>query len=76
MEKVRGTQTQMPLALEFGKDTVYKRKNIIAINEENFKGWEYEEKQYTYPEYVALQQAEADNIKLALAEVAEMAIGG
>ena len=75
---VRGTQEQQPLALEFGKDTVYVRNNIRRIEkaaEDDFEGWEYEEKAYTYPEYVKKQQEDGDNVKLALAELAEI-IGG
>ena len=75
---VRGTQEQQPLALEFGKDTVYVRNNIRRIEktaEDDFEGWEYEEKAYTYPAYVKKQQEDGDNVKLALAELAEI-IGG
>ncbi len=75
---VRGTQERQPLALEFGKDTVYVRNNIRRIEktaEDDFEGWEYEEKAYTYPEYVKKQQEDGDNVKLALAELAEI-IGG
>ena len=75
---VRGTQEQQPLALEFGKDTVYVRNNIRRIEktaEDDFEGWEYEEKAYTYPEYVKKQQEDGDNVKLALAGLAEI-IGG
>ena len=52
--KVRGTQTVKPLELEIGKDTVYIRKNILAINEEEFVGWEYDEVQYGKDEYIKL----------------------
>lgn len=75
---VRGTQKQQPLALEFGKDTVYVRKNIKRIEKseaDDFEGWEYEETAYTYPEYVKVQQEDGDNVKLALVELAEI-IGG
>ena len=50
---VRGTQERQPLALEFGKDTVYVRKNFRRIEktaEDDFEGWEYEENTFTYPE--------------------------
>ena len=75
---VRGTQEQKPLALEFGKDTVYVRNNIRRIEktaEDDFEGWEYEETTYTYSEYVKKQQEDGDNVKLALAELAEI-VGG
>lgn len=54
------------------------RNNIRRIEktaEDDFEGWEYEEKAYTYPEYVKKQQEDGDNVKLALAELAEI-IGG
>lgn len=79
---VRGTQAEKPLALEFQKDTVYERKNIkkVELDEDALEGtphshgtvWEYEETQYTYPEYVRKQQADADSVKLAIAELAEL----
>ena len=69
---VRGTQERQPLALEFGKDTVYV---IEKTAEDDFEGWEYEENTFTYPEYVKKQQEDGDNVKLALAELAEI-VGG
>ena len=75
---VRGTQERQPLALEFGKDTVYVRKNFRRIEktaEDDFEGGEYEENTFTYPEYVKKQQEDGDNVKLALAELAEI-VGG
>ena len=56
MAKVRGSQDQKPLELEFGKTTVYERKNIRRIDEPDteeqfgFHGWEYDETQYTIEE--------------------------
>lgn len=78
-QKVRETQAAQPTALEFGKDTVYKRSNIVAVDDDDFKGWEYNEEQFTYPEYVkVLQQEKAQDIeiKIALAELAEAVLGG
>jgi hypothetical protein len=83
---VRGTQAEKPLALEFQKDTVYERKNIKKVepaedNEieasphQHGTMWEYEETQYTYPEYVQKQQTDSGSVKLAIAELAEI-IGG
>lgn len=54
------------------------RNNIRRIEktaEDDFEGWEYEETTYTYPEYVKKQQEDGDNVKLALAELAEI-VGG
>lgn len=76
--KVQGTQAVQPALLEFEKDTVYVRKNIKRIEKseaDGFEGWEYEETQYTYPEYVKVQQEDNDNVKLAIAELAEI-VGG
>lgn len=54
------------------------RNNIRRIEktaEDDFEGWEYEENTFTYPEYVKKQQEDGDNVKLALAELAEI-VGG
>lgn len=79
MATVRGTQKQKPLELEFGKTTVYERKNIRRVDEEDadgkrgFHGWEYEETKYTYTEWY--KQDSIKN-KLAIAELAELLAGG
>lgn len=79
MAKVRGSQEQKPLELEFGVDTVYERSNIRRVDEDNtdekkgFHGWEYEETQYTYSEWY--KQDSMKN-KLAIAELAELIAGG
>ncbi len=52
-KNVRGTQKSVP-ALEVNIDTVYLRENITAIDEEDFKGWQYDEKQYSIQEYIKL----------------------
>ena len=59
INNVRGSQEIKPNRIEFNVDTVYVRTNIKRIDidgcEENnnneFHGWEYDEIQYTYPEY-------------------------
>ena len=79
MAKTRGTQAEIPPALEFGKDTVYERKNVVrveATEDDQFEGWEYDETQYTYPEYVRKQNQDNIDVKLALAELAEIITGG
>lgn len=79
MATVRGSQETMPLELEFGKTTVYERKNIRRVDEDDteespgFHGWEYEETQYTYAEWY--KQDSIKN-KLAIAELAELLAGG
>lgn len=50
--KIRGTMETVP-NIEVGIDTVYIRFNITQINEENFKGWEYDEIQYDVREYIS-----------------------
>lgn len=79
MAIVRGTQEQKPLELEFGKSTVYERKNIRRIDEPDtderrgFHGWEYDETQYTITEYY---KHDSINNKLAIAELAAIVAGG
>ncbi|MCM1232829.1 MAG: hypothetical protein NC184_05740 [Roseburia sp.] len=79
MAKVRGTQDQKPLELEFGKTTVYERKNIRRVDETDtderrgFHGWEYDEEQYDITEWY--KQDSIKN-KLAIAELAELIAGG
>lgn len=47
--KVRGTQDERPLELDFvsSPTTIYVRENIQKVESEDFSGWEYEEK--TFP---------------------------
>lgn len=79
MATVRGTQKAKPLELEFGKTTVYERKNIRRVDEDDteekkgFHGWEYDETTYTYAEWY--KQDSIKN-KLAIAELAELLAGG
>ena len=51
---IRGTQNQDPNGIEIGKDTVYIRENSKKIEEDDFIGWEYDEKQYNKDEYIKL----------------------
>lgn len=79
MATVRGSQEVKPLELEFGKTTVYERKNIRRVDEDDteekkgFHGWEYDETQYTHTEWY--KQDSIKN-KLAIAELAELLAGG
>lgn len=79
MAIVRGTQEQKPLELEFGKSTVYERKNIRRVDEPDtddrrgFHGWEYDEIQYTIAEWY---KHDSINNKLAIAELAAIVAGG
>lgn len=79
MAIVRGSQEQKPLELEFGKTTVYERKNIRRVDEPDtderrgFHGWEYDETQYTIAEW---HKQDSINNKLAIAELAALIAGG
>jgi len=80
MQTVRGTQRDKPLEVEFATDTVFERSNIRRVKEDakdgmkrGFEGWEYEETQYTYPEW---HKKETLANKLAIAELAEAVLGG
>ena len=81
--RVRGTMETVPEWDESScENIVYHRTNVTRIEEEEFSGWEYDEEQYTFPEYVAhLKQTIAvldDTIvqtQIALCEVYEI-MGG
>ena len=62
---VRGTQKQVPY-IEVSKDTVYVRTNIERIEEDEFKGWQYDEIQYEKNEYISKLTNEEDTGMLAL----------
>lgn len=51
---VRCSQTEMPAVVEVNVDTVYVREGIVRIDEEGFRGWQYNEKQYDKNEYIEL----------------------
>lgn len=53
-KKVLGTQDDIPKELEINVDTVYVRYNLIKIDENDFIGWQYDEKQYSLKEYISL----------------------
>lgn len=51
---VFGSQPEQPKALEVNVDTVYVRNNIervVAKDEGEFEGWQYEETQYNLKEF-------------------------
>ena len=86
--KVRGSV--MPPEWDFTSSavTVYHRTNVVEIATENGSEWEYDEETYTHAEapLIAMQLAvtelaetqAADQTanELAMAEIAEMMIGG
>ena len=49
--KVRGTQKNVK-TVEVNVDTVYVRRDIKRIEEEDFEGWEYDEETYSTKEYI------------------------
>lgn len=64
---VRGSQ-EFISEIEFNVDTIYIKTNIKKVKEidghtqEIREFWEYDEKQYTFNEYVALLSAKVDNL--------------
>lgn len=63
--KIRGTMETVP-NIEVNIDTVYIRSNITQINEENFKGWEYDEIQYDIKEYIGSLTTAQDTQNMAM----------
>lgn len=63
--KVRGSAEVIP-NVEVNKDTVYIRSNILAVNEDNFKGWEYDEVQYEIKEYIGSLAVTQDTQTMAM----------
>jgi hypothetical protein len=49
--KIRGTMDKVP-NIEVNVDTVYVRSNIQRIDTNDFKGWQYDEIQYSTREYM------------------------
>lgn len=60
--KVRGTQANIT-SIEVNVDTVYVRSNITKIEEEDFKGWEYDEVQYEKNEYIEFIANTSNDLK-------------
>lgn len=50
-KNVRGSMDKVP-SVEVDVDTVYIRNNIEKVDEEDFKGWEYDEVQYDKDSYI------------------------
>ena len=62
---VRSTARNVP-SIEVNVDTVYVRSEIKKVEEEDFKGWEYDEVQYSLREYIeGLLQTETGQIIIA-----------
>jgi len=65
--KIRGTQKEIK-NIEIGIDTVYIRTNIIAIDEEEFKGWEYDEIQYRKDDYIEIIAEQNQSLDIQVSE--------
>ena len=63
--KIRGTMNTVP-NIEVNKDTVYIRTNIVQINTEDFKGFEYDEVQYNVEEYMENLTTTQDTQSIAM----------
>ena len=82
-QNVRGSQEKVA-TVEVNVDTVYIRSNIERIEEDDFKGWEYDEVQYEKNEYIENLTSEGDSGMLALmismlmseVDMLKMMIGG
>ena len=49
--RVRGSQESVPY-IEVGKTDVYIRTNVDRVEEEDFSGWEYDERIISIPEHI------------------------
>lgn len=71
MTKTRGTMKKVP-NVEVNVDTVYIRSNITKVEEEDFKGWEYDEERMPLNKYIEqvnvlgqlLTEREVENLML------------
>lgn len=68
---VRGTMQYVP-SVEVNKDTVYIRSNVERVEEEEFKGWEYDEVQYTIREWQELLGIKTNLLQEDVNDVAEL----
>ena len=58
--------------VEVNVDTVYIRTNIVRIEEEEFKGWEYDEIQYGKNEYTELTSNEQKIANIRTGDIENM----
>lgn len=65
---VKGSQEQV-LNVEILGDRVLVRSNIISINTENFKGWEYDEVEYTKDEYIIKMDTENKSLNSQISDL-------
>lgn len=62
LKNVQGTMQEVK-EVEFNVDTVYVRTNVVRIENEEFKYWQYDEIQYTYQEWADVQQSKISNLE-------------
>ena len=66
IKNVRGCLNPAPL--EYGKDTVYVRKNIHTIEVEGETQAEYDVEEYSYAEWAQMQDNAIDDLTVAILE--------
>ena len=71
MRRVRGQMENIP-HISVGKTDVWVRTNIVAIEEEDFTGWEYDEVVYSKDEYIEMVAQEAEKSKADIDYIAIM----
>ena len=69
-KNIRGTMKEVP-EVEVNVDTVYIRTNIKKVEEEDLKGWEYDEVQYKKDQFIETlseknKELEEDNVGLLM----------
>lgn len=66
-KNVRGTQKNVPyVEVNNANDTVYVRSNIKRVEEVEFSGWEYDEFEYKFQDYVETLTISNDTSSIAL----------
>lgn len=68
IKNVQGSQETIP-PLEFNVDTVYVRSNIVPVDTEEFKGWQYDEIQYDKDEYIMKIDSENKNLITQISDI-------
>lgn len=66
-QNVRSTAENVPyVEVNNNNDTVYVRSNIKRVEEVDFSGWEYDEIQYKFQEYIEKLTTISDTESMAL----------
>ena len=72
--KVRGTM-EIVQSLEINVATVYVRSNVIRVENEQFTGWEYDEKQYGIKEYIGKISEQSDAMETDIVSMNKTIVG-